>query len=107
MTDKKYTVSSPVKGLVTDFNKINQPENTYSFALNSINETVDGDVGFLSNELGNDKCINLNINGKEYIPIGHINLLNDEVVLFLCAVDNTNSIIAIQKDCNLQIVVTE
>ena len=107
MTDKKYTISSPVKGLVTDFNKINQPENTYTFALNSVNETVDGDVGFLSSELGNDKCINLNINNKEYIPIGHINLLNDEVVLFLCAVDNTNSIIAIQKDCKLQIVVNE
>ncbi len=107
MGDKQFTVSNPAKGLVTDFNKINQPENTYTFALNSINETIDGDVGFLSNELGNAGCVDLLFNGKEYIPIGHINLLNDEVVLFLCSSDNTSSVIAIQKECNLQVVVNE
>ena len=44
MTEKQYTVNNLQKGLVTDTNKINQPENTYPYALNAINETSEGDI---------------------------------------------------------------
>lgn len=107
MVDKKYSVNTLQKGLVTDVNKSVQPEGTYSYALNAVNETVDGNQGYLSNERGNTSCLNLFINNIQYILIGHINLLNNEVVLFLTNETSTKSIIGIQKGCTFTPIIEE
>ena len=99
-----------LKGLVTDTNKTNQPKGTYSYALNTVNETAEGDVYYRSNEKGNIKCASTYIPtlGKNFIPIGHINLTKDEVILFLASEDGSNSVIALYKQpCELQVILAE
>lgn len=95
------------KGLVLDTAKSNQPKDSYSYALNAVNETKEGEVGYLSNEPGNSLCSSFVINGTTYHPIGHVNLLDNEVLLFLATESGLNSCIAIYKgSCiDLQVVV--
>jgi hypothetical protein len=45
----------PVKGLHSDFQFINQPENTLRYALNTINDSADGGIGSVITEPGNDR----------------------------------------------------
>ena len=44
------------KGLFSDSPPNLQPEGTYRWALNAINESNEGDIGFLINEVGNYEC---------------------------------------------------
>ena len=89
------------KGLITDSGYNNQPESTWRYALNLVNETKNGDKGYVANELGNTQCINLG----NYIPIGNIPITNNESILFLATNDGSNSKIAIQRDCILTTIV--
>lgn len=88
------------RGLITDASYSNQPEGSWSFALNLVNETKKGDKGYIANEYGNSQCLNLTIDGKVFIPVGSINLQGDEVVLFLATADQSDSRIIIQNGCN-------
>jgi len=99
-----------VKGLVTDTNKSDQPKGSYTFALNTVKTTEQGDIGYRSNEKGNAQCAPLYIAEarQNFIPIGNINLTKGEVVLFLATEDGSNSAIAIHKEnCDLQVVVLQ
>ena len=49
----------PIIGLSTDTEKINQPENTYSFALNMVHDSAEGSQGALVNENANRLCVEL------------------------------------------------
>ena len=72
-----------------------RPNSSWSFALNAINVSRDGDKGSLINEEGNTICSNLPTN---YYIIGHAESNSDLVYLFLT--DNTTSIIAsIDNSC--------
>jgi hypothetical protein len=72
-----------------------RPNSSWSFALNAINVSRDGDKGSLINEEGNTICSNLPTN---YYIIGHAESNSDLVYLFLT--DNTTSIIAsIDNNC--------
>ncbi len=96
------------RGLITDSSPNNQPENSWRYALNLVNETKQGDKGYIGNEYGNSICASLTIDGKTYLPIGHINLLDNEVVLFLATADQSESRIVIQSGCLLtQVVYTK
>ena len=103
---------TPVGGaLYTDSSLSSQPSNTNRFALNAVSETEDGDLGFTSNERGTSVCAALpEAWNNNHVVVGHINLLNDEAILFLApksnALGNDFSIIAKQtKDCKIEVLI--
>lgn len=54
--DTKNNVTKVNSGLHTDTDPVNQPKNTYRYALNAVIETKDGQQGNISNELSNFEC---------------------------------------------------
>ena len=80
------------KGLNTDYSPQVQPEGTYRFALNAVNEAELGDTMFLSNEEGNEISVNLPTN---FIPIGKRYIGDGNTVLFLVNKTETASMIVI------------
>ena len=51
-------------GLNTDSSLVNQPQGTTRFVMTGVDETKEGDLGFISNEESNQQCYEL--------PLGHI-----------------------------------
>ena len=78
---KSSLTSSPGKGMNMDTSPETQPERTYRFALNAMNESREGDQGFLITEQGNYKCGNLN--SSDWYVIGHVYTDNDTAIVFL------------------------
>lgn len=74
------SIQSPNKGLFTDSSYLNQPENTYRYALNAVNQTSDGDMGFLTTESSNVATTHL---PEGYIVIGNVYVGNGDTVVFL------------------------
>jgi len=105
MTQPDNQVTQLIKGMVTDSNYQNQPDGSWRFALNLVNSTREGDLGYVVNEYGNTQCSNLTIDSINYLVVGAINLLENQVVLFLATSDQSNSAIVIQDGCNLTTVV--
>lgn len=103
MQDSKNVVIQP-GGLSTDTSLVNQPQNMTRFVLNGVNETVDGDRGFIANEESNEPCYTL---PSGFTPIGKVYIGNDETLIFLCS-STGNSILAIvDRECNLTIQVDD
>ena len=105
---KKSITVSPGKGMFTDASPETQPERTYRFALNAINESDDGDQGFLITEAGNYKCSSLR---KDiWIVVGHVYMDNDSAIVFLAGNNpdlvGWGRIIQIDKNCNEQVILT-
>lgn len=84
------------KGLHLDSRELHQPEGTYRFALNAINEGDNGsNINSIINESGNYECLNLPTGSY---PVGSILLADSEIILFL---KNPDSIIlADLKTCS-------
>ena len=78
---KTSVTSSPGKGLFTDASHEAKPERTYRFALNAMNESKEGDQGFLVNEEGNYQCADLE--DSKWVVIGHVYTDNDTAIVFL------------------------
>lgn len=74
------TSNLPIKGMNKDVHPKFQDEQSYRFALNASLETIDGNIGALSNELGNIECINIP-SGKKII--GHCLTNTEDVILAL------------------------
>jgi len=90
-------VSRPSIGLNTDSSPTDQPKGTYRYAKNSVLESVEGDIGFLSNELGSEVCALFPVG---YVPIGKTYMSGGEVAIFLAKLDGTLSEIGIlTKNC--------
>lgn len=95
---QKDNVQRPSKGLHQDSSTVDQPQGTYRFALNAVNETELGDFAFISNEESNQICDSIPIN---YIPLGKVYLSGNETAIFLVKEDETASEIGILDDnCN-------
>jgi len=92
------------KGLNLDLAPENQPEGTYRFALNSVLESQEGDYYSLNNEQSNYECVEI---PEGFAPIGSIYSTNDERLVFLCKTDNTDSAIALLKNCKLEVLVQD
>lgn len=60
-----------------------QPKGTYRYALNAVQETVDGDQVAISNERGTLQVYIKSNWGYDNIIIGHCTTDNDDIVLFL------------------------
>ena len=67
------------KGLYQDADYMSQPEGTYPYALNAVNVSLLGHQGYLSSERGNTLAASL---PSGYYPIGSVNMLNNEVLIF-------------------------
>lgn len=91
----KKNITIPNKGLVTDTSKKTQPKNTYSFALNAVNETNQGDKDFRSNEESNAPCYELS---PGYTPIGKVYIGNNDTLVFMVDASNVNTKIAIASE---------
>lgn len=92
-------------GLHTDNSYNNQPENTTTFALNTVNETNEGDENFRSNEESNEPCYSLT---PGFIPIGKEYIGENEIVIFSVSSDDTISEIGILKnDCKYEVHVND
>ena len=76
---QKDDVVKTIKGLNTDSPPISQPEGTYRFALNAVEETSTGDAQRLTTEQGDSIMANL---PKGFNLVGHIYTSNDRIVLF-------------------------
>jgi len=83
-----------LKGLHTDNTEIYQPENTYKFALNYVDNTTEKNEPFLSNETSNE----LNLIFDNSIVIGSIYIGDNQTVLFV--VNNNNNYSGIYLDNN-------
>lgn len=92
MEDK---INKPFLGLNTDNNYSGQPENTYSFALNTVNESNDGDFQNLSNENSNDIYAYLK---PDFVLIGSVYIGDGETCLFSVKNDNSESEIGILSE---------
>ena len=104
-------INSVAKGLNTDTSPSTQPEGTYRWALNAMNESVDGDLGFLTNEFGNYECGEI---GNDWAVIGHVYIEDDEAIAFLAPKDASfaspyhgwGRIVRIKKDCTVEVLLT-
>lgn len=88
----KSSVTQPGKGLNTDFSPQVQPEGTYRYALNAVNETELGDSLFISNEESNELSTSI---PEGFIIIGKKFIGNGDTVLFLVNKTQTVSEIGI------------
>ena len=70
----------PYKGMAQDNNPVDQPKESYRYALNAVNETNDGNRNLLNNEKSNDKCWEL---PNKFYPIGSCYTINNEVLIIL------------------------
>lgn len=64
------------KGMFLDGSPLGNPEGTYRFALNAVNQGDEGERGYLSNEKGNSFVYSLD---KE--QVGHVNISNKETAI--------------------------
>lgn len=103
MQDTKNTVIQP-GGISTDTSLVNQPQSMTRFVLNGVNETIEGDKGFIANEESNESCYSL---PSGFTPIGKVYIGNDETLLFLCSEAGNSMIAIVDRECNLSVQVDD
>jgi hypothetical protein len=97
-------------GLNTDSSLVNQPEGTTRFVLTGVNETKEGDYGFIANEESNKECYDLTVDGllpSGYIPIGKCYIGEENNAIFLANPNGDSAIIIVDKECNTTVAVTD
>lgn len=91
----KENVTQFNKGLHTDNSYASQPKGTYTFALNAVTETNNGDSNNRSNENSNGPC---GVLPNGYIPLGKIYIGDNETLIFSVSPDESLSEIGIMND---------
>tara|TARA_R110002167_G_scaffold6087_1_gene27710 strand:+ start:7690 stop:13344 length:5655 start_codon:yes stop_codon:yes gene_type:complete len=104
--DKKGVVSADSgttsKGLQTDVAPLMQPQGSYRFALNALNDSTDGAMGTLTNEPGNFECANF----QGYTVIGSVYMENNETAVFAVNGNSSRIIIFNEEICGTTVMVT-
>lgn len=77
------------KGWITDVHPVEQPDNSYRYALNAVREVDAGDKSLVINERGTVPCVNLPSE-----PLGQVYVSDNTFVVFLA-----NNEIGTVKDC--------
>lgn len=72
-------VQRPIKGLVQDTAYVDQPKDSYRYALNAVDSTVEGDRQFISNEQSNAFIGSL---PDGYFYLGHVYISDNEVAIW-------------------------
>jgi len=90
------------KGLVRDFDEHFDPENSWPYARNAVNNSVEGDLGVLGNEPANIAC-----GQAPYTIIMRIHLFKQYWAIG--STDNTNSEIGLfnEEDCSYRTIVND
>jgi len=91
-----------VKGMFTQASPKQQPKGTWNFALNALFGSWDGDASSITNEVGNEICINYS--EDNYTLIGAQILPDNKFVLFFT--NDTDSIIGIHDPMNCDFAVS-
>ena len=98
------SASQAVGSIMTDTSPNNQPDNTTRFVLNGVYNSDEGDIGFISNEVGYSKLEDI---PEGYNLVGNIPLLDGEVILFLAPINPTSPfrIVRHNKNGNLEDII--
>lgn len=104
MADKNnIDVQRPSKGLHTDSSPVDQPQGTYRYALNGVDESHTGDQGFITTE-GSSKKVNSYPNGS--YPIGDVYMSEGNSLVFLTNPSTQRDYIGIlDKDDSFNVIV--
>ena len=96
--------SQAVGSIMTDTSPNNQPDNTTRFVLNGVYNSDEGDIGFISNEVGYSKLEDI---PEGYNLVGNIPLLDGEVILFLAPINpaSPSRIVRHNKNGNLEDII--
>ena len=91
-----------IKGMSKDPNASLVDKQSWTHAINAINNSADGDVGAIGNEPANKLC-----SGAPYTIIGTIHLYGDKLVLY--STNNTYSEIGLWDDseCKYEVIVND
>lgn len=104
--NQKQSIQRLYKGLNTDVNPVDQPDGTYRFVLNGINESREGTIAFLTTEEGNEVYKSLrftnSITSVTYTVIitGSIYIDDNEHILFGVTEDNASACIIMLTGSN-------
>lgn len=94
---QKDNAQRPSKGISTDSSYGDQPKETYTFALNAVDESEKGDLLLIGNENSNKECGDFH----GFIPLSSVYILENRQLYFLVSPDNSISEIGILDDnCN-------
>lgn len=91
------------KGINQDSSLVDAPKETLRFALNTIKETEDGDLFFLTNENSNKACYKLTDN---FIPIGK-EYINDNEVIIFSTYNGISEIGILKENCEYEVFVND
>lgn len=96
-------------GLNTDSSLVNQPQGTTRFVMTGVNETKEGDLGFIANEESNQECYNLHSVGLSvgYIPIGKVYIGDENNLIFLANPNGHSAAVILDKECNVTLAFTD
>lgn len=95
-------------GLNTDSSLVTQPVGTTRFVLTGVDETKEGDTGFISNEESNEECYTLPVSGSfSFVPVGKVYIGDENHLIFLAHPYGISSIALLDKECNLTVIVTD
>lgn len=98
-------------GLNTDSSLVTQPSGTTRFVFSGVNETKEGDQGFLANEESNEECYNFSLidplSTSKYIPIGKVYVGEEKTVLFLANPNGNSAIVILDKNNNIEVSVSD
>ena len=93
-------------GLNTDSSLVNQPQGTTRFVFTGVNETKEGDYGFIANEESNQECYDLtaaNMLGPGYVPMGKVYIGDENNAIFLANPNGDSAIIIVDKNCKVTV----
>jgi hypothetical protein len=98
----EINLSKPYKGLHTDNSPVDQPKESYRFALNAVNTTTKGNNTCISNEMGNTPCTSIPFG---YYIIGDRYIEDNQTVLFLVNKFGRQEIGLLKKDSTYETIV--
>ena len=96
-------------GLNTDSSLVSQPQGTTRFVMTGVNETKEGDLGFIANEESNQECYSLLSAGLDpgYVPIGKVYIGEENSLIFLANPNGNSAGIILDKECNVTLSFTD
>lgn len=100
-------------GINTDSSLVVQPVGSTRFVLTGVDETKEGDMGFISNEESNAACYTLPLftpltgTPTPYTPVGKVYIGDETTALFLAHPSGNSIIATLDKECNLTIAVDD
>ena len=105
-SSKANPLTAPIQagGLNNDNSLVNQPQGTTRFVLNAVNETREGDSGFIAVEEGNAPNYFLPNN---FVPIGKVYIGDENELLFLASPSGNSALAILDKNQNVSIIVSD